>query len=59
MKQAENGLQSRSSENGSHGLSWTSRHGLAGMDWLAWTDWHGCKSVSCTGLTEDQQVVPL
>ena len=41
LKQAENGLQSRSSENGSHGLSWTSWHGLAGLDYLAWTRWHG------------------
>ena len=44
-KQAENGLQSRSSENGSHGLSWTNWHGLASLAYLAWTGRHGLAGV--------------
>ena len=38
-KQAENGLQSRSSENGSHGLSWI----IIDYHGLSWTvmDYHG------------------
>ena len=59
-KQAENGLQSRSSENGSYRLSWigidwlawTGWYGLAGMDWLEWTSWHGLSLtiMDCHGL---------
>ena len=38
-KQAENGLQSRSSENGNQGLSWSNKD-YQGLSWIV-MDYHG------------------